>query len=263
MLNWLTDASAYEYKLACDGFDLKQKPAMQDRLNSLAINYIDRHCLLSNFLEVEHFISQCIADRRKAEPDHCLPITLRDKYEVGKFTVSLDNCFNNDYILFNKEQLEFWKEASEVGTDLIGLEFLVIASRDWTGKINELGFRILDKNRVRSAFKWLFPYGQQATFGLNFCDPNKQLILCEGAWDYIALRESDYSNIVGLGSLKLTDRHKKELRTENYGFCLDGDYWGLESEIDKGKQVYLFIPEAKDPFDAFIQHGKIKLIKVS
>ena len=100
---------------------------------------------------------------------------------------------------FNEPELTFW---SNTGTDLWGLQFLVVPSRDRNGEINEIGFRLLNQEKVKEAFKWLFPYGQQATFGLHLCDTDEQLLLVEGFQDMIAFRESGYNNVVGLGSVK-------------------------------------------------------------
>lgn len=252
-------AAGYEYKLACDGFDLSRTAFGKRILNPIAVDYVKKHCIVDSIPNIEDFAEDCIKARRRSEPEHPLPISLRDKYEVGYFVTSPDNCFDSDYILFNQEQLDFWSEDK---TDLYGLKFLVCVSRNWEGAINALGFRIFDTKRVHNAFKWLFPLGQRATFGLHLCDPKKQLILCEGAWDAYAFLESGVKNIVGLGAVKPTALHRKELGAQHLTRsirCQDMDRYGMQMRQSKTKYCF-YAPEGKDPFDAWLEHGNVDLV---
>ncbi len=141
---------------------------------------------------------------------------------------------------------------------------MVVPSRDWAGSINEIGFRILDQERVHYGFKWLFPVGQQATFGLHNCAQGHQLILCEGFLDYVAFIESGYHNIVGLGSIEVSENHLKQLGTSNWVVCLDMDGYGLLKSKDflNLNKACFYQPKGKDPYDVYQRHGKVLIIQV-
>ena len=249
----------YDYKLACDGFDLSRTHFGRIVLNTLAKEYTQTHCLVSDLPGKEELQAFFLESRRKGEPEHPFPLSLRDKYEIGSFAVSKDNCFDTDYVLFNRKQLEFWHEA---GTSLYGLEFLTCVSRGYDGEINNFGFRILDPGKVHGGFKWLFPMGQSATFGLHLVTDSKKLLLCEGAFDAYAFLESGVSNVVGLGAVKLSAGHRRILgqgTIRSATLCQDMDSFGLQSRTLKRKTCF-YAPEGKDPFDVYLQHGHVKPI---
>lgn len=254
-MKWL---EGFDYKLACDGYDLSTK-FDGNLLNKLAIKYANTHCKVEQIPNAETFISSCINKRQKLNlTPRDIPKELCDKYEVGYFETSRNACYDSPYILFNENELNFW---SATGTDLWGLQFMVVPSRNYDGDINEIGFRLLNQEKVKNAFKWLFPYGQKATFGLHKCDPSKPLILVEGFQDMLAFTESGYDNVVGLGSVKITDAHKAELKTEDYIFCQDMDSFGMSERTDLSKTCF-YIPEGKDPYDVWQTHGKVDILKI-
>lgn len=249
----------WPYKLACDGFDLLNSKLGEETLNDIAVSYVKEHCVVSTFSDAESFVFDCICNRRRKEFEHPLRVDLRDKYEVGVFRTSKEYCIDNKYILFNQTQLEEWDTT---GVHLWDLEFLVIPSRDSTGKINEIGFRLLNTSLVHDAFKWLFMFGQQATFGLQLCDMSKPIIAVEGAFDWIALAESGYKNIIGLGSAFISQRQKEYVKGKELVMCLDQDSFGLSQRVKYNKYCF-FKPDAKDPFEAFCNYGRVDLIEVS
>lgn len=249
----------YDYKLSCDGYDLSKTLIGQKYLNEFALSYVNTHCVIKTpTFDVEEFILRCMKSRQENEFEHTLPLDIRDKYQVGFFETSLQNCFDSDYILFNKEQLEFWCAAE---LDLWGIKFMVIPSRDKHGIVNELGFRILNPEKVNNAFKWLFPFGQQGTFGLDTCDLSKPITVVEGALDYIALRECGHLNTISLGSIELCDNQEKELAGLSLDYCFDADPFGRLYMIDK--KPCFFAPDGEDPYAAWIKHGWVKLVHVA
>ena len=253
-----TNSEQFDFKLACDGYDLIDK-FDGNLIGRFGKNYARKHCKIESLGNVDQFIEQCVKERQKKRlSPRDLPENLCDEYEVGYFVTSPVNCFSSEYILFNFEQLSFWERAK---TNLWDLEFMVVPSRGWDGVVNELGFRILNPDKIKHAFKWLFPFGQRATFGLNRCVKGKQLLLCEGFQDMVAFRESDYDNVVGLGSAEVTDLHKQELQTEDYLFCQDMDGFGML--VREGQERMCFYrPEGKDPYEVWQKHGYIELVRV-
>ena len=128
---------SFDYKLACDGYDLSNQ-FDGHLLNELAIKYANKHCKIDCLPNAEEFIASCIHKRQQLNiTPRDIPVELCDKYEVGYFETSIESCFNSPYILFNEPELTFW---SNTGTDLWGLQFLVVPSRDRNGEINEIGF---------------------------------------------------------------------------------------------------------------------------
>lgn len=251
-------SEGYDYKFACDGYDLIDK-FDGNLLNPVGVDYVTRHCKLDNFDHAEDFISECVKRRQDLQlTPRDIPSLLCDKYQVGYFETSVSSCFDSPYILFNKEELDFWKS---VDVDLWGLKFMVVPSRDIQGNINDIGFRLLNQDKVKNVFKWLFPLGQQATFGLHLCDINEQLLLVEGFQDMIAFRESGYTNVVGLGSAKITKAHLSQLKTDNYVFCQDMDRFGMTQRTDFSKTCF-FSPEGKDPYEAWQKYGRVNVVNI-
>ena len=248
----------FDYKLACDGYDLSIK-FDGNLLNELAVKYAHKHCKIDELPNAEEFITSCIHKRQELNlTPRDIPTELCDKYEVGYFETSPESCFDSPYILFNEHELNYWTKAD---TDLWGLQFLVVPSRDYNGKINEIGFRLLNQERVKESFKWLFPYGQQATFGLHLCNQNEPLLLVEGFQDMLAFRESGYDNVVGLGSVTVTDAHKEQLKTDDYIFCQDMDSYGMRVRTDFSKTCF-YVPKGKDPYAVWQEHGQVDILKI-
>ena len=248
----------FDYKLACDGYDLSTK-FDGSLLNELAVKYAHKHCKIDQLPEAEEFIASCIRKRQQLKlTPRDIPEELCDKYEVGYFETSPESCFDSLYILFNKDELDFWHD---VNTDLWGLQFMVVPSRDRSGTINEIGFRILNPEKIKDSFKWLFAYGQQATFGMHLCDIDSPLLLVEGFQDMLAFRESGYNNVVGLGSAKVTEAHKAQLKTDDYIFCQDMDSFGMSERKDLSRTCF-YIPEGKDPYEVWQNHGQVDILKI-
>lgn len=260
------DHTAFRYKLACDGIDLISKPLGSSVIGSYGRKYIEKHCKLKlSKDQLESFIRDCIRDRKFAiDLDYRgLSQELCDKYEIGLFVVSKQHCIQDvDFVLFNEEQLNFWRAA---GINLFDLQFMVVPSRDWAGEVNEVGFRILDMKQVHDGFKWLFPIGQQATFGLHKCSKDKKLVLCEGFLDYVAFVESGYTNIVGIGSVEVTDNHLKQLKTDNWSVCFDMDRFGFfnSSKFIDQRRACFYFPQGKDPYEVYRLHGRVDLLHIS
>lgn len=251
----------FDFKFACDSYDLMQRGVGKELLSgAMGEDYAKKHCKVNSIPYERSFINKCVSARKKAS---VLPRELTEdlcrKYHVGYFKTSPENCFDSDYILFNKEQLSFWKS---VDVNLWGLEFMVIPSFDREWRVNDIAFRILNPEKVNYAFKWLFAFGQQATFGLQLTDPSKPLLLCEGFQDMVALRESKYLQAVGLGSVEITNRHKKQLNTENYVFCQDMDEHGMRIRKGDMARTCFYSPPGKDPYEVFLKHGKVDIIEI-
>lgn len=258
MINAYQDPIAYDYKLCFDGFDFLNSQLGQAIANPFLDKWIRTHHDQHDLRFAEDFVQMCMKYRRLHEPIHGLPIHLRDKYEMGLFVTSRDNCFDHPYIMFNREELDFWESDS---MQAYGQVFIVAPSRDATGAINEIGFRILDTRTVQDAFKWTFMCGQQATYGLHEADLGAKLTLVEGAWDRIAFAESGVRNTVGLGAVSVMDGHKKFLDRRKYDVCWDADTFGLSQRQENGSYSF-YTPDGKDPFDAWIKHGRIQLLNV-
>jgi len=88
------------------------------------------------------------------------------------------------------------------------------------------------------------------------------LLLVEGFQDMIAFRESGYENVVGLGSAKITDAHKVELKTDSYTFCQDMDSFGMSERSDLSKTCF-YVPEGKDPYEVWQTHGKVDILEIN
>lgn len=259
MITAYSDEFSFAYKAAFDGLDLLKSVAGQELVNPLLANWIRSHHGITDLTFAEEFVRTCVDNRRKGEPDPPVPIGIRDKYEIGLFTTSLDNCFDHPYFLFNRDALLTW-ECED--TKVLNQTFLVRPSRDRNGVINELGFRILDTATVRSAFKWTFMCGQRATYGLEACT-SENITVVEGAWDQIAFAESGVRNVVGLGGVSLSDGHRAELQGYAVTECWDSDHYGIASRGCSGNPYCFFAPGGKDPFDAWVSNGHVALVPVS
>lgn len=252
MIDAYSSSLAFDMKVCFDGLDFLESPLGEATANPyLAAEIRKRFPKDPSDFDAEAFISSCIASRRRAEPDHAVPTSLRDQYELGIFSTDRD-APDYPYALFDKDWLSLWGAPS--------VKFIVVPSRDREGKINDIGFRTLDLTQVHNAFKWTFMYGQQATFGLNRATDLQALTLVEGAWDQLAFEQSSVPNTIGLGSPRITNLHKKQLAGTKYCTCWDNDVWGLASR--KGQSTKFFIPDAKDPFEAWIQSGSVRLLDV-
>jgi DNA primase len=185
-------------------------------------------------------------------------LELARKYEIGFF--SLDRFRNYDFgtlspfYLFNFEELEYCQyqlKQNGLEVELEKAEYLVCVSRDKTGKINNLGFRVLEPVLESKVAKWIFSHGRQATFGLH--DIEDRAIVVEGFFDSLALWECGYP-AVGLGSVAVSPFHWEFLKNLQLSFLLDNDETGRNSSMDlkaKGHKILKLNSTAKDPFDAW------------
>lgn len=262
MIEAFTDSSSYEYKICFDGLDLLTSEVGKVLVNDLLADQIHEHFPANPPMPedqewLEKFVTYCTDVRRANEPQHDLPIDLRDTYEVGLFTTSKDHPFaNHPYALLNATWLELWDSPD---TPTFELSFLVVPSRGLDGAINEIGFRVLDLDRVRRSFKWTFMFGQRATYGLNRVQDKTKIVLVEGAWDQIAFEQSNTPNVVGIGSLFITAGHKDELEGCSYSVCWDNDTFGIAQRSNESPMF--FAPAAKDPFEAWCKHGSVSLVE--
>lgn len=256
MIKGLSSKKALQYKIACDGFDLINKFDGQ-LLNEASRNYALDFTRVPLPEKLEEFSTYCQSYRkeRKICPRE-LSEELCEKYEVGLFNTSTSLDIKTNYVLFNQEILSFWKLQD---VDLYDIDFMVAISRNRNGIIDGIGLRILDQTRVEESFKWLFPFGQDCTFGLHL-DNGNEMILCEGFQDMIALRECGY-NAVGLGSGVITPEHLDKIDQE-FIYCGDMDNFGMMYRESNIKHCF-FAPKGKDPYDTFLKHGKVNIVKVS
>lgn len=251
MLEAYNTTEAMQYKIACDGYDLI------DKFDGILINeYSKKYAQTCTRVtipnNIEEFITKAIEYRGDRTPRD-IPDNLCNKYEVGMFKPKdFYGILDTNYVLFNEKVIEFWKQRNVFLEDL---EFMVAVSRDKDGVCNGLGLRLLELDNAKRAFKWLFPFGQNCTFGYHLTN-NEQLILCEGFQDMIAFRETGY-NAIGLGSAVVTDEHKERI-TEDYVFCGDMDKFGMELREADNNTVY-YEPQGKDPYEVFLKHGYVNI----
>ena len=258
MLNAYADPVAFRYKVTFDGLDYCKSALGEEFANPALVNWCNKHNLVTDMSWAESFVRSCVMDRRRREPLHPLTIAHRDEWEIGLYTTSLFNCWDNDYVLFNRYALELW----DTEINPWDIPFLVCPSRDRDGIINEIGFRVLDTERVKEAFKWLFCCGQQATYGLHRTQ-TKQLTMVEGCFDSIAFHASGDTEVVGLGSVRMTEGHTRQLAGYELSECWDQDTFGI-AQRDKSTLPYkFFAPAGKDPFEAYCKNGSVKLISVA
>lgn len=256
MKNYL-DPQWYRYKLCCDGYDFIQNTSFE--FSELEKQYALDHTLITNFPKIQSFYEHTIS-LQNLIPNKILPKNLIQKYDVGFYKVEMGLNFHDTYILFSDENIRKWNNIIQ----LVDLEFMVAWSRDKKGIINGFGMRVLNDD-VLQAFKWLFPMGQSCTFGLHDIIGNT-IITVEGFTDYIALRESGYNNVIGLGSAFLEPAHEKILSDYKIIQCPDQDSFGmtLRHEMDnKNIQYCYYSSNEKDPYDAYKKHGSVDLIMVN
>lgn len=246
-----------QYKIACDGNDLVGK-FDGNILNESTESYAKQFTIVDIPENIEQFVLDTVTYRKQLgiNPRE-LSNELCDKYEVGLFCAKdfVDKMPKSHYVLFNERVIEFWKAKAVVLDTVL---FMTCVSRDATGQINGMGFRVLDQDQVLRAFKWLFPFGQACTFGLHLCDANAEIVACEGFLDMIAFQECGY-NAVGLGSAVVTEEHAERLG-DNWIFCGDFDKFGVENRQKTNNSVY-YDPIGKDPYEVWKEHGYINLIK--
>lgn len=247
----------YYYKLYLDGLDFISKPLGGQVVNKIMQGWI-RQMGSCNVTDMQDFVDQCNANLLKSNVPLPVPRDWVSKYKVGYFKVEKGQLPNRNYFLFSEDWLSTFDDEEH---PLFGLEFYTVPSYDRDGNLNEIAFRIIDQSQVHGAFKWLFSSGQQSTFGLQNVDPSKPVYVVEGAWDYMALTESGEANVVGLGSVLLTDLHKKNLKGLDIVHCMDMDTYGISTRSTSDKYCF-FTPSGKDPYDAYQKHGYTKLLKI-
>jgi len=249
------------FKLIFDGKDLVER-INEYKFTRLEVAMTEHsHVPLQEFQKIEEFAQFCFSNREeyREKIETYIPFNLAEKYEVGYYNLSMNFDFSNKHILLSSK--EFGEDWASLG--VTKLEFIVTVSRDATGAINNLGLRCLNQELVYDAFKWIFPCGQSATFGLHTFVPNADgMILVEGFRDYVAFRESGHHNVVGLGSVSITDLHREYLPNDiDIKFCYDQDWYGNQKR--KNDLKVLFVPyEHKDPWEAFLAEGKVDYILV-
>ncbi len=263
MISAFATSDSFDFKVCFDGLDLLRSNIGKELVNVdleaeikrmfRSINMDDHQDLL------EHVVDVCMHGRRKQEPDHLVPVALRDEYEIGLFTTGQTALSDVPYALFDSSWLGLWEIGNSLST--LGIQFLVAPSRGRDGRITDIGFRVLDTSRVHEAFKWTFMLGQQATYGLNRVQGHDELILVEGAWDQLAFEQSGVRNVVGLGAAVPTESHLKILNVMDYQVCWDQDTFGISNR--EGQACCFFEPAGKDPFDAWVTHGRVGLVKTS
>lgn len=257
------NAQSLQYKLCCDGFDLLDNDLI--KLSNIEQMYVRQHTIfdIKKWDRLDKFLEIVLAQRRikyNTEDFFGLSSNLCEKYEIGYYATrnALEYSFHDSYILFNAEQIKIW---SGLVPKILDFEFMVAISRDLQGHINAIGLRLFEKHRndISNAFKWLFPAGQNCTFGLERISNSKEIILVEGFTDMIAARESGYLNVVGLGSVNINEIQELALSGFDLKFCPDGDEYGksLLNTTDRLKFCTFTPLGFKDPYQAFLETGKI------
>jgi hypothetical protein len=187
-------------------------------------------------------------------------LELARKYEIGFYSYEALRGFDfkslSNFYLFNEEELEFCQHKFRklgLEVDLKTSEYLVCVSRDKTGKINNLGFRVLNPLLETQVAKWLFSHGRQATFGLQNIED--RAIIVEGFFDSLALWECGYP-AVGLGSAGVSPAHLEFLKNLRLSFLMDSDETGTNVSkelMTQGHRVLKLNSIEKDPFEAWIK----------
>lgn len=173
------------------------------------------------------------------------------------------------FFLLNGEQLALLALAGLL--NLHKFSFAVVPSYGLDGCLNNLGFRTMDDEFARTCSKWIFPMGQQATFGLHEAkDQSEPILLVEGAWDQRAMAACGYRNAVGLGSRWVSPEHLAQLpRDREYALLLDSDFTGTREEalaIVNGLPnilgVYV-VTNGKDPYEAWQRQGTVEIAHIT
>ena len=152
-------------------------------------------------------------------------------------------------ILFSTSSIKFW----------------VCPSFDEKGNCDGIGFRIVDSNSVKNAYKWIVLQGNNIIYGKDSVDINKDCYIVEGFRDFIALKELGY-NVIGLGSViisKLQEKYINQLKSPI--LLLDNDNFGLKKSIqykDKYRVATLVNSKQKDAYDAWTKEGKINISEI-
>lgn len=257
-------SDGFPYKLCLDGFDLLRLPFFEEvifpSLSELSRQLLTKHTFQNCLPDVEGFVQEAQARRRLNEPNHPLPVHLRDKYEIGLWKVG-DFWPGGTHVVVCPEAVQAWKS---LGIDVSDLLVLVAPSRNRFGDINDIGFRIINTASVHDAVKWFWLSGQRATYGLQHSDITQPITLVEGVFDYIALTACGAKNVVGLGAAELSRAHKQQLSGATLRYCFDQDTFGLAQRAgQESSELAFFSPEGKDPFDAWITHGFVSLVLVA
>ena len=194
---------------------------------------------------------------------------LMDKYNCGIYYLRNVYHENNPwkdkmYILFNSKQIKaIYKVCPKLNPNIA---FWVCPSYK-NGKINNIGFRILNQEDVQTAFKWLFMGGNNIIYGIDEVDKNKECYIVEGFRDYIALKESGY-NVIGLGSVQISNIQKEFIDTLQHPIILfDNDKFGLQQALTyKNEYKYnvsiLTGSEQKDAWDIFINKEQLAVTRL-
>lgn len=262
-----TEMRQHLFKICFDGYDLLTRHS-QYIPEEFEVKYSEEHTIIKDgFPKLMEFYNYTINEIQNNLEKVCnlehikLTKELIEKYEIGYYKITEGLNFHDKYICFSDKDLIKWNKILNI--NLYDLEFLVHFSRDINGNLNGFGLRLLGnrKQLVENSFKWLFPMGQHCTFGLQNLNDNKDIILVEGFSDYMAASESGYYNVIGLGSIDITNGHKYFLpENRNYHFCYDQDGYGYRKKKEF-KQFVFFIPEKfKDPYEAFLNNGKVDFI---
>lgn len=179
------------------------------------------------------------------------------KYEIFEYNPldskndfkSLNNyfMFNDDYFNEYNNLLKFYDKNIES----LYTEYTVFVSRDLNNKINNISFRTPNTYIQNNVFKYLFSFGNCATFGLNFVPNIENVILTEGVFDMIAGQTLGY-NVIGLGSTKISTRHLSYMEPiKNKFLLLDSDIDADDKRIE-GIEMLSLPNMYKDPYEYYI-----------
>ena len=255
------DKIGLTFKIIFDGYDFIQSEVGKTLVSQDKFPHIIRTTYMNSiYSNVEKFLDYC-----KYEADGYLPKDLMNKYHCGLY--SLNSVFDdnnpwkgNPYVLFNPKIIEQLKKNIE----LEDIKFWVCPSFNELGEVEAIGFRVVDTNTVKNCFKWIFTCGNNIIYGKNTVDKEKPVYVVEGYRDYIALRELGY-NVIGLGSVYISERQKRYIDTLNPIILLDNDKFGLKKSLQYGdfyKIALLTGTNQKDAYDAFIRGDKIEICQI-
>lgn len=138
---------------------------------------------------------------------------------------------------------------------------------DPKGKVVGFGGRVMDDalpKYLNSPETDIFDKSQ-TLYGLNLAKGHKQLIVCEGYMDVIALHKAGISNAVATLGTAMTEKHGKLMRryAEDIVICYDADFAGQNATLKAldvlepilGNVRVVVLGEQMDPDDYIARYG--------
>lgn len=244
-------------KVSFDGYDFIQSELGRVLVPTHFDNFIKKYTF-AQYSDIEPFIKYCV-DKYKENRIDYIPNELMKKYRVGVYSLKDSEDINNpwkdrDYVLMNSKRLKNIYKFCNINPETM---FWVCPG------MNGIGFRIINTNQVESAFKWLFPAGNNIIYGNP--DKTKRCYIVEGFRDYVALNECGY-NVIGLGSIEISESQKEFIDTLYEPILLlDNDNYGLKKTLQYNKYykvATLIKSNYKDAYDTWINNQPINIVQI-